>query len=136
MSKDIDPKDQRDLSATVRSMRPFVPARDIVVSEKFYADLGFTVTALGGKLFDIRLGNQAFLLQNYYVEEWASNFMMHLMVDNLERWWNHISGLDLVARYGVSAPRPPQRESWGLDVAYVVDPSGVLWHITQEPSAN
>lgn len=123
------------LASTVKTMRPFVPAKDIAASEKFYADLGFTVRDLGDKLFDVRLGDQAFLLQNYYVEEWAGNFMMHLMVDDIGRWWQHIASLDLAARYGVSEPRPPKRESWGLDVIYVVDPSGVLWHIAQDPAA-
>ena len=125
----------RPLASTVKSMRPFVPAKDIGVSEKFYADLGFTVTDLGDKLFDMRLGSQAFLLQNYYVEDWAGNFMMHLLVDDLDLWWRYIASLDLATRYGVNAPRPPKRESWGLDVAYVFDPSGVLWHIAQDPEA-
>lgn len=126
---------QQGLAATVRKMRPFVPAKDISISENFYADLGFTVTDLGDKLFDVRLGDHAFLLQNYYVEEWAANFMMHLLVDDLDRWWQHIAGLDLPGRYGVSPPRPPKRESWGLDVVNLVDPSGVLWHIAQDPAA-
>jgi len=41
---------------------------------------------------------------------------------------------DLAARYGVENPRAPKLEPWGLTVAYVFDPSGVLWHFAELPS--
>lgn len=119
------------LAAGVKTMQPFLPAKDFALSKRFYADLGFTVEPLSDKLAQVRLGPHSFLLQDFYVEQWASNFMMHLMVDNLEAWWRHIAGLNLAARYGVAAPRAPKRESWGSDVVYVFDPSGVLWHVSQ-----
>jgi uncharacterized glyoxalase superfamily protein PhnB len=59
--------------------------------------------------------------------------MMHLMVDDLDAWWRHIEDLDLPGRFGVSDPKAPALQPWGLRVAYVVDPSGVLWHIAQRP---
>jgi uncharacterized glyoxalase superfamily protein PhnB len=57
--------------------------------------------------------------------------MMQLMVDDLDMWWAHIESLDLTKRFGVPAPKPPAVQPWGLRVAYVVDPSGVLWHIAE-----
>ncbi len=57
--------------------------------------------------------------------------MMQLMVDDLDMWWTHIESLDLTKRFGVPAPKPPAMLPWGLRVAYVVDPSGVLWHIAE-----
>jgi hypothetical protein len=27
--------------------------------------------------------------------------------------------------------KPPMDQSWGLRIAYVIDPSGVLWHVAQ-----
>ena len=80
-------------------------------------------------------GPHAFLLQDYYVEEWAGNFMMHMLVEGLDDWWAHISCLGLAAKYGVEPPRAPKMESWGLRVAYVIDPCGVLWHIAERPPA-
>jgi uncharacterized glyoxalase superfamily protein PhnB len=77
----------------------------------------------------MHLGQYSFLLQDFYVAQWADNFMMHMLVDDLPGWWRHVASLDLAARYGVESPRAPKREDWGLDVAYVFDPSGVLWHI-------
>ncbi|WP_158818977.1 glyoxalase [Methylocapsa sp. S129] len=119
---------------TVRQLRPFVPARDFSVSQKFYSALGFEVHPLGEGLAEIRLEQHAFLLQNYYVEQWAANFMMHVLVDDLQRWWWHIKELDLSSHFDVQAPSPPKLESWGLNVAYVSDPSGVLWHFAETPS--
>jgi uncharacterized glyoxalase superfamily protein PhnB len=57
--------------------------------------------------------------------------MMQLMVDDLDAWWAHIAALELPKRFGVSAPRPPAVQPWGLRVSYLADPSGVLWHIAQ-----
>lgn len=126
--------DSRDRAASVKALRPFVPAKNFALSKKFYADLGFDVRPLGDALAEISLGPHAFLLQDYYVEQWAGNFMMHMLVDRLDDWWGHIASLDLPARYGVQEPKAPKRESWGLTVAYVVDPSGVLWHFAEIPT--
>ena len=116
------------LAGTVKALRPFVPARSFEISKQFYADLGFKAEPLGEGLAEMHLGRHSFLLQDYYVEDWAANCMMHMLVDDVEGWWAHIASLDLASRYGVEPPRAPRRESWGLDVAYVFDPSGVLWH--------
>jgi uncharacterized glyoxalase superfamily protein PhnB len=82
----------------------------------------------------MQIGAHSFLLQNFFVEEWAANFMMHVLVTNLDEWWKHIASLDLAGRYGVQSPRAPKLEPWGLNVAYVFDPSGVLWHSAERPS--
>ena len=55
--------------------------------------------------------------------------MMQLMVDDLDAWWAHVDGLDLPGKFNVRPPRAPAMQPWGLRIAYVVDPSGVLWHI-------
>ena len=122
-----------DLGSTVKAMRPFVPAKDYAISQRFYRELGFTIQPLGDSLAALHLGRHSFLLQDYYVDTWAGNFVMHMLVDDLPLWWEHIAALDLVRRYHVAPPRPPRREESGLDVAYLFDPSGVLWHIAQVP---
>ena len=123
-----------DLASTVIKMRPFFPAKDFEVSKRFYEDLGFSVRLLDPGLAEMSFGAQTFLLQNYYVPEWAGNFMMHLLLTDLDRWWKHIASLDLAGRYGVPPPKPPKLESWGLNVAYVIDPSSVLWHFAEVPA--
>jgi hypothetical protein len=56
------------------------------------------------------LGTCSFLLQNYYVQQWADNFVFHLFVSDLRQWWDHIVALDLGSRYDVKT-RAPQLES-------------------------
>ena len=54
---------------------------------------------------------------------------MYVLVTDLDRWWQHISALDLSGRYDVKT-LPPKQESWGV-VAGVIDPCGVLWRFAQ-----
>ena len=70
-----------------------------------------------------------FILQDYFQKDWAENFMMQLMVDDLDAWWTHIDALDLPGRFNVQPPRAPAMQPWGLRIVYLWDPSGVLWHI-------
>ena len=114
----------------VELARPFVPAKDFDVSKAFYEAMGFE-KLLDGEVAIFRVGSGGFILQRYYQKEWAENFMMQLMVDDLDAWWTHIEGLNLPGRFGVQAPKPPTMQPWGLRTAYVFDPSGVLWHVCQ-----
>jgi uncharacterized glyoxalase superfamily protein PhnB len=117
----------------VVSLRPFVPATDFETSLRFYSDLGFTAYRLSDSLASMHLGPFAFLLQNFHPAGFATNFMMHLLVKDVENWWRHIESLDLSRNYDVQAPSAPALQPWGLTVAYVFDPSGVLWHVAQNP---
>ena len=111
-------------------VRPFVPAKDFDLSKHFYEALGFE-KVLDGDVAIFQAGSGGFILQRYYQKEWAENFMMQLMVDDLDAWWAHITSLDLQARFGVPEPKAPAMQPWGLRTAYVIDPSGVLWHVAQ-----
>lgn len=114
-------------------LRPFLPAKDFAVSKRFYQALGFQ-TLLDSEVAIFAVGTSSFILQNYFQKDWAENCMMQLMVADLDAWWAHIQGLDLAKAFGTSPPKPPQVQPWGLRIAYMVDPSGVLWHVTQQPS--
>ncbi len=111
-------------------MRAFVPAQDFDLSKSFYEALGFE-KVLDGEVAIFNVGSGGFILQRYYQKDWAENFMMQLMVDDLDAWFQHIESLDLPSKFGVKAPKPPAVQPWGLRIAYVVDPSGVLWHIAE-----
>ena len=110
--------------------RPFVPAKDFELSKRFYQDIGFELIH-DSSVAIFGIGRTGFLLQNYCNKDWAENFMMQLMVDDLDAWWNHLSALNLQGRFAVPPPKPPEFQSWGLRVAHLADPSGVLWHIAQ-----
>ena len=68
------------------SARAFLPAKDFETSKSFYEALGFT-KLLGDDVAIFGVGKSAFILQRYYRQEWAENFMMQLMVDDLDAWW-------------------------------------------------
>src|SRR5215471_3488259 len=124
--------DPNNLARTVTAMRPMVPARDFDVSSRFYVDLGFQPKRLTERLVEMHLGAYSFILQNYYVEAWADNFVMHMRVSDVRLWWDHILGLDLAGRYAIKT-KAPQMEEWGMVVG-ITDPSGVLWRIAETPA--
>jgi uncharacterized glyoxalase superfamily protein PhnB len=121
------------LGKSVTALRPFIPAKDFAVSKRFYADFGFSISYEDTEIAMMELGAISFLLQNYYVEDWAENLMMQLVVTDLDGWWRHLGSLDLAGTYGVKAPTAPKLESWGARVTYAWDPAGVLWHIAELP---
>ena len=61
--------------------------------------------------------------------------MMHLMVEDADKWWEHIQNIRLQERYDLPMVKPPELQPWGLRVLYLSDPSGVLWHIADRPPA-
>jgi hypothetical protein len=115
----------------IRAFRPFLPAREFKTSLRFYETIGFDAYPLGDALAEVNLGMHAFLLQGHYVQEWAENTVMHVLVKDVDAWWRHIDSLDLAGKFGVAPPAAPGVEPWGLTVAYVSDPSGVLWHFAE-----
>jgi predicted enzyme related to lactoylglutathione lyase len=111
-------------------VRPFLPTKDMEASKRFYQALGFEMT-LDCDVVIFRAGNGGFILQRHYDENWAGNCLMQMMVDDLDSWWSQIEAMDLSGRFGVSPPKPPAMQPWGLRVAYIVDPAGALWHVAQ-----
>ena len=119
----------RNLAQTVKALRPMLPAKGFEVSKRFYIELGFQPRPLTDRLVEMQLGLFSFILQAYYVRDWADNFVVHVTVSDVGQWWDHIVSLDLSARYGVKT-QAPESQGWAL-VAGVTDPSGVLWRFAQ-----
>ena len=111
-------------------IKAFVPARDFALSRRFYQEVGFEIPWSDETLAYMRLGDTAFFLQNFYVAGHASNFMMHLIVQDVEGWWARLQQADIAGRYGVRTV-PPQDQPWRQRDFVLTDPSGVLWRIAQ-----
>ena len=111
-------------------IKAFVPARDFGLSKRFYQDLGFTVAWSDDDLAYVRHGEASFLLQNFYEEQHASNFMMHLLVEDVDAWWHHVEAQRVVEKYNVMA-EPPADRPWGMRDFVITDPTGVLWRVGQ-----
>ena len=120
----------------VIDLNAFVPSRDFDLSKRFYTDLGFTLVWGNAEIAQFQVGSYRFLLQgNFYVKEHAGNFMMSLMVEDADDWWNHIERNGLKEKYALHMASPPAMQPWGLRVLYLSDPSGVLWHIADRKNA-
>jgi catechol 2,3-dioxygenase-like lactoylglutathione lyase family enzyme len=120
------------MSRRVESLTPFVPAKDFDLSLRFYKNLGFSVVASIKDAVRLERDGHGFWLQDYYVEDWAGNFMFCLYVDDLEAWWSHIKTMRVDQAYGGAAhilAEPHAQE--GGRMMQLADPAGVLWHIRQ-----
>jgi hypothetical protein len=117
---------------SVKDLRVFLPAEDYALAKQFYLDLGFTMVWGSDELTCFQAGQYRFLLQNYYDKRGAGQFMMHLMVEDADVWWEHIQAIKLAEKYAGIMCKPPTLQPWGLRVLYLSDPSGVLWHIADE----
>ncbi len=116
-------------------LKTFVPAKDYEQSRRFFKEMGFEEVWTSANLSHLRWGSFGFLLQNFYNKEMAENLMLSMMVRDLEAWWAHLSALGLEKSYPGVCLTPPTDYSWGLREVHLIDPSGVLWHISQQPKA-
>ena len=121
------------MPADPASILTFVPAKDFLVSCRFYEALGFTAADEDDDVRYYSRGNTGFLLQNYYVKKWADNFMMAMHVSDLDAWWEHAQAVVASEEFPGVRAQAPQLEDWGMRVMYIWDPSGVLWHVTARP---
>ncbi|MBD8879608.1 VOC family protein [Rhodanobacter sp. 7MK24] len=112
-------------------IKTFVPARDYELSRRFYADLGFTEKSEFEGVAYFALGGCSFLLQHFYRQMHADNFMMHLLVDDVDAWHQRLTEQDIVGRYATHGVRmnAPGDRPWGMRDFHLIDPTGVLWHI-------
>ena len=113
-------------------IRPFLPAKDFAVSQAFYEAIGFTIGYRDDDLAILDFEGAGFLLQKFYVKEWAENTMVQLFVRDLDAWWMRTA--DLTTRFHVQKPRAPKMQPWGLRVGFLFDPAGVLWQVSEEVS--
>ncbi len=109
----------------IKELVVYVPARDFEVSKRFYAALGFELTEGWGGTIDCRLGGAVFRLQDYYVKDWADNFMMKFDVDDVEAW--HERAKKVIGEENYASARLDEIDTVDeARVFHVWDPSGVL----------
>ena len=91
--------------------RAFLPSKDFEISKAFYIALGFTMV-LEGDVAIFAAGESEIILTRFYQKEYAENFVMQILVDDLDAWWTHISTVNFQSD-SVSRPRSSQRCSRG-----------------------
>jgi uncharacterized glyoxalase superfamily protein PhnB len=111
-------------------IKALVPARDLFTSKGFYSALGFEVPWSSETMAYVRYGSASFLLQQFFVPEHAGNFVMHLLVENVDDWHKHVLASGVVESFGIRIEAPENRP-WGLRDFALTDPAGVLWRVGQ-----
>lgn len=120
------------MSLKVKDLRVFVPAKDFDESLRFYEAIGFKKKwQHEDALAELQIGRYRIWLQNYYVKEWAENFMISIEVDDAAEWWRMINDLIVRDKFDSIRVKPPKEEPWGATITYCWDPSGVLIHFTE-----
>jgi len=115
----------------VLALRPFVPARDFLVCQRYYQALGFVLTQADEDVAFLKMESFSFILSKFYQKELAENFMMQMLVRDVASWWAAAAPERVAAEFGLRAPRPPAMQPWGMKVGFIFDPSSVLWHIAE-----
>ena len=102
------------MNLDLNSMNVDVPAKDFELSKRFYTALGFTLTEAWGGSFDCRLGNSLFRLQNYYVKDWANNFMLMFDVDDAKGCYAHVKPIIDSGEFGDARTMLPEAVTGSL----------------------
>ena len=115
---------------TTVEIKAFVPARDFQLSQQFYKDLGFTMASEGSGIAYFHFENCSFLLQDFFEETHSKNFMMHMLVDDVAAWHQHVIDTDIKDKYSIRLSEIKD-QPWRIRDFHFDDPSGVLWIIGQ-----
>lgn len=113
------------MKLSINDLKVYTPAKDFELSKRFYSALGFEMTDAWGGTVDCRLGGAEFRLQNYYVKDWADNFMMRFGVNDVQAWHEHVKEVIDSGDFGSARVTDPEMVGDTL-LVHVVDPSGVL----------
>ncbi|NUM55840.1 MAG: glyoxalase [Candidatus Hydrogenedentes bacterium] len=113
------------MAPSIKDFKVYMPAKDFEVSKRFYSALGFAMSEGWGGTADFELNGNRFRLQDYYVKDWAENFMVVMGVDDVEAWHEHVKLVTAGGAFGNIRIMAPENVDGSL-VLHVVDPSGVL----------
>jgi catechol 2,3-dioxygenase-like lactoylglutathione lyase family enzyme len=115
------------MESKIVSMRPFIGAKHFETSRRFYRDLGFDETVLSQNMSVFKMQELAFYLQDAYVKDWIDNTMVFMEVEDVNRFWEELTALNLESAYENVRLTPIRHLDWGSE-CFVHDPSGILWH--------
>lgn len=113
------------MARQIKDFKVYVPAKDFDLSKRFYQAMGFTMSEGWGGTADFELNGSRFRLQDYYVKDWANNFMVVMGVDDVETWHRHVREIVASGEFEGVRVKAPEPVDDSL-VLHVWDPSGVL----------
>lgn len=121
------------MTPQANDVKVFVPAKDFQLSLDFYVALGWKMNwNHESSLAEMELAGCRFLLQDFYVKQWANNFMFYIEVEDAQEWFLHVRTiLNQEGKFKKCNVNPPKQEPHGK-ATYVWDPSGVLIHFVEK----
>jgi catechol 2,3-dioxygenase-like lactoylglutathione lyase family enzyme len=122
------------MKLSINDFKVYMPAKDFEQSKRFYAALGFAMSEGWGGTADFELNGNRFRLQNYYVKDWAHNFMVVMGVDDVVAWHQHVRKVSDSGEFADIRIKPPEPVDGAL-VLHVTDPSGVLLVFVQKDAS-
>jgi catechol 2,3-dioxygenase-like lactoylglutathione lyase family enzyme len=115
----------------INEFKTFIPSSDYDLSRQFYLDFGFELHwEAAGHLCVFRAGPQLFAVQNAFLQVPAGDYVLHLLVPDLDAWYEYLLASGLAEKYGTQL-NPPQMRPWGLRDLFFRDPSGNLWRVAE-----
>lgn len=111
-------------------IKAFVPARNFEESKQFYSDIGFVKASDSDGIAYFHHDHCSFLLQDFYEESFAQNYMMHLLVEDVKAWHSRVIKSGIAKNYHINIADVTE-QPWGMLDFTFHDPSGVLWRIGQ-----
>lgn len=115
------------------TLSPFVPSgKDFESAKAFFVELGFKILWDGGNYAGLGYGSCTFILQRFDNEAFAQNYMVSVIVSNVEEFRNSVLEKKLPEKYGIRIGII-SKESYGLEVN-IIDKAGVCWHFIEQPN--
>jgi hypothetical protein len=116
------------MQPNIKSLRPFIGAKNIDESLQFYTALGWEPRLVTPNLYYVSIHNNfGFYLQDYYNTDWVNNTQVFVEIDDVETYYEHIASLQLPTQFEWVQLKPIQQADWGKEF-FLTDPSTVLWH--------
>ena len=114
----------------VKSVRPFLGAKNFETSRRFYRDLGFKENVIAPGFSVFYAEGIAFYLQDAYIKDWIDNLQVFVEVDDVNTYHQQLDALDLSSKFEGVRLTSVRHNDWGSE-CFLHDPSGILWHFGQ-----
>ena len=122
---------KRIFNLTVKEILTFIPSGPYYDQAiRFYQEIGFQIDWKSDTESILNKDGLRFILQNLSDNWGKGNFMMVLEVEDLDDWWDMLTGRDLESKYPGVKLKPPMDYPWGKREIHLIDPCNVLWHIS------
>ena len=106
--------------AAITEQRLFLPAKDYNRPIDFYTLLGWETRFASDDLTLHANGASMFFVQRAWVQDWAHNTMVHLVVVDAQAWYDTVSRVKAEGGFDEVVVQRPQHEAYGALATHVL----------------